>query len=200
MNEIPHFPKAVLTSDSKKAGRIIWTASVLVFMAVAFLSRTHINVSLPFDPHFFATLNAVINSCVAVLLVAGLVAVKSGKYMWHKKIMLTAILLSILFLASYVCHHLFSGETLFGDTDHDGVVSIGEKQAAGELRYVYYFILITHIPLAGIVLPFILFTAYRALSGNYERHKKLARITWPLWFYVAVTGVLVYMMISPYYH
>ena len=99
--------------------------------------------------------------------------------------MMSALVLSILFLVSYIAHHLFSGETKFG----------GE----GILKTIYYIILITHIFLAAIILPFILFTAYRALIGEYEVHKKLAKITWPLWFYVAVTGPVVYIMISPYY-
>ena len=96
-----------------------------------------------------------------------------------------AIVLSCLFLISYVCHHLFTGETKFGDT--------------GTIRYIYYFILGTHIVFAGIILPFILFTAYRAMTGEWQRHRKLAKITWPIWLYVAVTGVVVYFMISPYY-
>jgi putative membrane protein len=94
---------------------------------------------------------------------------------------------------------LLSGETKFGDLNHDGILSLDEKILAGSLRYVYYFILITHIPLAGIILPFILFTAYRALTGDYQKHKKLARITWPIWLYVAISGVVVYLLISPYY-
>lgn len=113
--------------------------------------------------------------------------------------MLTAIILSTLFLISYVCHHLLSGDTKYGDINHDGILSADEKILAGSLRYVYYFILITHIPLAGIILPFILFTAYRALTADYGKHMKLARITWPIWFYVAVSGVVVYLMIRPYY-
>ena len=100
--------------------------------------------------------------------------------------MLTAIVLSVLFLLSYIAHHLFAGETKFG----------GE----GISRIIYFIILFSHIPLAAIILPFILFTAYRALTGEYESHKKLVRITWPVWFYVAVTGVAVYLMISPYYN
>src|SRR5690606_13613132 len=102
-------------------------------------------------------------------------------------------------LLSYIAHHLFAGETRFGDTNHDGLISEEEKSAAGKLRIVYYILLGTHIPLAGIVLPFILFSAYRGLTGDFVKHKKLVRITWPVWFYVAVTGVLVYLMISPYY-
>ena len=144
-------------------------------------------------------INAMINSWVTILLIVALIAVKRKKYNLHKKIMLTAMVLSILFLVSYICHHLFAGETRFGDINHDGIVSPEEKANAGSLRIIYYAILGTHIPLAGIILPFILFTAYRGLIGEYPRHKKLARITWPIWFYVAVTGVLVYWMISPYY-
>ena len=113
--------------------------------------------------------------------------------------MLSAIMLSVLFLLSYIAHHLLAGDTKYGDINHDGILSIDEKNVAGNLRLIYYFILITHIPLAAIILPFILFTAYRALTGEYDKHKKLVRITWPVWFYVAVTGVLVYLMISPYY-
>jgi putative membrane protein len=93
-----------------------------------------------------------------------------------------------------------AGETKFGDIDHNGILSEGERTAAGSLRMLYYVILLTHIPLAAIILPFILFTAYRALIGEYEQHKKLTRITWPVWFYVAITGVVVYLMISPYYN
>lgn len=130
--------------------------------------------------------NAVINSCVAILLIAALIAVRSGKYLLHKRMMLAAMGLSILFLISYICHHLFAGETKFGDE--------------GTLKTVYYIILFTHIPLAGLILPFILFTAYRAMTGEWQRHRKLAKITWPIWLYVAITGVLVYVLISPYYY
>ena len=113
--------------------------------------------------------------------------------------MLTAMFLSVLFLISYICHHLLAGEARFGDVDHNGLLSADEKAAAGSLRYVYYALLGTHILLAGIVLPFILFTAYRALIDENEAHRKLAKITWPMWFYVAVTGPVVYLLISPYY-
>ena len=140
-----------------------------------------------------------INSSVCLLLMAGLIAVKQRKYALHKKIMQAAIVLSILFLISYICHHLFAAETKFGDSNHDGILSDDERSAAGSLRIIYYFLLATHIPLAAIILPFILFTAYRALTGEYDKHKKLVRITWPVWFYVATTGVIIYIWISPYY-
>jgi len=136
---------------------------------------------------------------VSVLLVVALVAVKQKKYETHKKIMLFAMVLSILFLASYICHHLFAGDSRFGDVNHDNVLSEAEKLAAGNARFIYYILLSTHILLAGIIMPFVLFTAYRSLIGEYARHKKLARITFPIWLYVTITGVIVYFMISPYY-
>ncbi|MBK6826752.1 MAG: DUF420 domain-containing protein [Chitinophagaceae bacterium] len=191
--------QAVWKKNDKKANWLILGFSAIVFIAVVLLGRVQLKVDLGFDVHLFAKANAVINSLVAISLVLALLAVKQGKQALHRNIMLAAMLLSLLFLLSYICHHLFAGETRFGDLNHDGIVDALEKAAVGNSRIIYYIILGTHIPLAGIILPFILFTAYRALTGDYARHKKLARITWPIWFYVAVTGVLVYWMISPYY-
>jgi putative membrane protein len=185
--------------NDRKATILIVLLSVIIFTAVSVLGRVTLSVNLGFDPHFFARANAIINSVVALLLLCGLIAVKTKHYLLHKRIMLTAIFLSILFLISYICHHLFAGEARFGDIDHNGILSQSEEAKAGSARMIYYFILGTHIPLAGIVLPFILFTAYRALIGEFDKHKRLVRITWPVWFYVAVTGVIVYLMISPYY-
>ena len=176
---------AVWKKNDVKARVLIITLSVIVFGAVVALGKVKLNVQLGFDEHIFAKINAAINSAVCILLMLALIAVKNKKYLLHKRMMITAIILSCLFLVSYICHHLFTGETKFG----------GE----GTIRSVYYFILGTHIILAAIILPFILFTAYRSLIGEFARHKKLARITWPIWFYVAVTGVVVYFMISPYY-
>ena len=198
MNNTPLLMPSLIKNDAK-AKVLIWTVSVVVFVAVAFLAKFTLPLQLGFNVHVFATFNAVVNSMVAVLLMVGIVSAKQKKYAFHKKVMLSAMALSVLFLLSYICHHLLAGDTKFGDLNHDGILSAEEKLAAGSLRIVYYIILITHIPLAAIILPFILFTAYRALIGEYEAHKKLTRITWPVWFYVAVTGVIVYLMISPYY-
>jgi putative membrane protein len=186
--------------NDKKARVLILVFSAIVFSAVMLLSRVKLNVDLGFDIHLFAKFNAVVNSLVAVLLIAALISVKAKNYKLHRNLMMSAMLLSILFLVSYISHHLFAGDTRFGDVDHDGIVTELEKAAVGKSRIIYYIILGTHIPLAGIILPFILFTAYRGFTGQYEKHKKLARITWPIWFYVAVTGVVVYKMISPYYY
>ena len=191
--------QAVWKKNDKKAKIIILIFSAVVFLAIIVLSRVKLNVDLGFDVHLFAKANAIINSGVAVLLVIALIAVKIKNYTLHKNLMLSAMLLSVLFLVSYICHHLFAGETRFGDLNHDGIISDIEKTAVGSSRMIYYILLGTHIPLAGIILPFILFSAYRALTGEFDKHKKLVRITWPIWFYVAVTGVVVYWMISPYY-
>ncbi len=176
---------AVWKKNDKKARFLILSFSLIVFLAVVALGRISLDVDLGFDVHIFAKANAVINSCVAILLLAALFAIKGKNYLLHKRLMMAAMVLSMLFLVSYIAHHLFAGETKFG----------GE----GFSKTIYYLILFTHIPLAGIILPFILYTAYYGLTGEYVRHKKTARITWPVWFYVAVTGVVVYWMISPYY-
>lgn len=179
----------MLQKDDKKANILIWVLSFVVFIAVVFLTNVKLfeHVDLGFDVHIFAKINAIINSVVSILLITALIAVKQKNYIAHKKIMLLAIICSTLFLVSYIAHHLLAGETKYG----------GEKDA---LYFVYIFILITHIVLATIILPFILFTAYRGLTNEFAKHKKLARYTWPLWLYVSITGVLVYMLISPYYH
>jgi len=190
-----------LQKNDSKAKWLIGIFSVLVFSVVSILGRYNLagKVNLPFDVHIFAKANALINATVAVLLLAGLYFVKQRNYELHKKIMILAMMLSVLFLVSYICHHLFAGETLYGDTDGIKGLSEAERVAAGGSRTIYLLILITHIPLAGLALPFILFAAYRAMIGEYDKHKKIVRIIWPVWFYVAVTGVIVYLMISPYY-
>jgi putative membrane protein len=175
-----------IQKNDKKAGTLIWIFSFVIFSAIAAMGAIHLKVDLGFDVHIFARVNAIINTLVSLLLVAALLAVKFRKLVLHKNLMLAAMVLSILFLVSYVCHHLFAGDTKYG--------------GAGSIRYLYFFILITHIFLAAIIMPFVLFTAYRALVAEFPRHKKLARITWPIWLYVSITGVLVYLFISPYYH
>ena len=175
-----------LKKNDNQAKWLIGIFSFVVFAAVTTLGAIKIKFNVGFDVHIFAKINAVVNSLVSILLAAALIAVKQQKYLLHKKLMLSAMILSIIFLISYICHHLLAGDTKYG--------------GVGALRYFYFIILITHIFLAAIILPFILFTAYRALIGEYETHKKLARITWPIWFYVSMTGVLVYLLISPYYH
>ncbi len=174
------------TKNDIQAKWMIGIFSFVVFAVVVSLRYIHVKVNLGFNVHLFSLFNAAVNSLVALLLLAALIAVRSGRYLWHKRMMLSALVLSVLFLVSYILHNIFAGETKFGGT--------------GIIRPIYYIVLTTHIFLAAVILPFILFTAYRALIGEYATHKKLARITWPLWFYVAITGPLVYVMLRPYYY
>ncbi len=179
------FPKPVITKNDKTVKWLIGIISVVVFLIVAALPKIHLGIELPFNPHIFATFNAVVNSTVSVLLILAFVLVKQKKYEAHKSVMMGAIVLSVFFLVSYIAHHLFAGETKFG----------GE----GTIRTIYFALLVSHIILAAVILPFILFTAYRSLTGEYAKHKKIARYTFPLWLYVSITGVIVYLLISPYY-
>ncbi len=177
----------LLEKNDKRAKTVIGLVSVVVFLAVVALDKHIIPTppTLPFDVHVFAFINSVINSMVSVLLLLGLFTAKNRNFILHKKIMFAAMFLSVLFLLSYICHHLWAGDTHYG----------GE----GLIKYIYFFLLTTHIILAAVILPFILFTAYRALTSEFPKHKKMAKYTWPLWFYVSVTGVIVYWMIQPYY-
>jgi putative membrane protein len=193
-------PAPLFKKNDKKANWLIGIVSVVIFLVVASLSQiTPPKFPFNFSVHVFAFINSLINSAVSVLLVAGLWSAKQKKFALHRSIMMIAIVLSVLFLVFYIGHHLFAGDTKFGDIDHNGILTEAEKAAVGGVRGFYFFILATHIILAAVMLPFILFTAYRALTGEYSKHKKIARYTWPLWFYIAVTGVVVYWMIKPYY-
>lgn len=179
--------KAELKKNDKLAKTLIYLVSAVVFLVVVSLRYLKFtNVDLGFDVHLLAKANALINGTVSILIVAALVAVKKKNFEAHKKLMKGAIYLSVLFLVTYIGHHIFAGETEF--------------PKGHSLRTIYLIILLTHIVLAAVILPFILFTAYRALIAEFPEHKKLAKYTWPIWFYVAVTGVVVYFMISPYYH
>lgn len=177
--------EASLTKSDSKAKLIIWLFSIAVFLVVVSLKYIHIEADLGFNPHVFATINAFTNGTVASILAAALIAVKQKNYQIHKRLMLSAMVLSFVFLISYIAHHVLTGDTTY------------PKDAP--LRGFYFIILITHIILAAVILPFILFTTYRGLTADFAAHKKIARITWPIWFYVAVSGVIVYLMISPYY-
>ncbi|AZJ32846.1 MULTISPECIES: DUF420 domain-containing protein [Tenacibaculum] len=170
-------------TEEKKYKKFITIVSIVIPIAVAALFGIKIpNVEpLSFLPPIYAS----INGFTAMLLVASVVAIKNGKIKLHEQLNTTAIVCSALFLVMYVAYHMTSDSTKFG----------GE----GIIKYVYFFILITHILLSIIIIPFVLITFMRARLGNFPEHKKIAKITFPLWLYVAVTGVVVYLMISPYY-
>ncbi len=175
------------TEKEKKYNKWIITLSIAIPIAVAALfgvnlKRLGFNVQpLAFLPPIYAT----INGLTAVVLIIAVLAIKKKNRKLHEKLMKFAIVLSVTFLVMYVAYHMTSDSTKYG----------GE----GFMAYIYFFILITHILLSIIIIPFVLITYVRAITNNIERHKKIAKITFPLWLYVAITGVIVYLMISPYY-
>ena len=175
------------SSLEKKINKFIIIVSILIPVVVAILFSVKLkdfgyNVEpLSFLPPIYATINGI----TAVVLVAGVLAIKNGKRLLHERLMTTAITLSVAFLVMYVAYHMTTDSTKFG----------GE----GSIKMVYFFILISHIILSIAVIPLVLITYVRALAERFDRHKKIAKITFPIWLYVAVTGVVVYLMISPYY-
>jgi putative membrane protein len=174
--------------------------SIAIPLAVAvILLVPGVKIDFGFNTHFLPAFHAFLNSTTAILLLASLYFIKNRQIKAHKTANLIAVVLSTIFLVSYVIYHSSTPSTKFGDINHDGILSDDEKMKVGSLRYVYYFILTSHIILSGVIVPLVLFTLQRAFQGKFDRHRKLAKITWPIWFYVAVTGVVVYLMISKFY-
>jgi putative membrane protein len=151
------------------------------------------------DVSILPHINALLNSATAACLVVAYFFIKNRNERMHRRLMMAAFVLSSLFLVSYVVYHFQAPSTKFGDTNGDGILSEIELAEAGIMRGVYLFILLTHILLAAVVVPFVLVAFYFALSRQISRHKKIVKFTLPIWLYVAVTGVIVYLMISPYY-
>jgi putative membrane protein len=171
-----------MTAKREPYQKVIIALSVILPLAVAAL----FSIKIPgYDFSFLPPIYATINGLTAILLITAVIAIRNKNRKLHEGLMKTCIALSALFLVMYVLYHITSDSTHYG----------GE----GAMRTVYFFILITHIGLSVTVVPFVLFTFSRALSGNFERHKALAKFTFPIWLYVAITGVIVYLMISPYY-
>lgn len=182
--------------------RFIAAVSVFVFLVVIILNRHLIPAPavVPSFVEYLPKLNACLNGTCSVLLLISLYFIKNGKIAVHKRINILAFCLSSLFLVSYILFHYLAPETRFGDLNGDGRLSDAEKASAGSLRYLYYVILTSHIILAAGVLPLILLSFYRGLQMQVARHKKLVRWAFPIWLYVTITGVIVYLMVAPYYH
>ncbi len=157
------------------------------------------------DVTFLPGLNAVLNSATAIALLVGWYFIRNRhlsyeqRTAYHRTAMMSAFVLSSLFLVFYVIYHYQAPATKFGDSNHNHILEEAEKVATGGIRYLYYSILLTHIVLAAIVVPFVLLAIYFGYTRQYTRHTKVTRYTFPIWLYVAVTGVIVYLMISPYY-
>ena len=167
----------------KKLNKWAWALSIVVFLVVVSMRRIKIPTDIDFG--FLPPFHATVNGLAALVLIAALLAIKQGRANLHRKLMTTALVLSVVFLLSYVIYHITTPETPFCGT--------------GPIRNVYFFLLITHIVLAAVILPFILFTYIRAYTNQFDRHKKMARWVFPLWLYVAITGPVLYLMLRPCY-
>ena len=192
--------QTVLQKNDKKYLWIIGVLSVVIPLVVALLLAIPQTGKLgDLDVSFLPTLNAILNTGTTLCLLGGFFAIKRKNEGLHRSFMIAAVLLSILFLVSYVLYHFQGAQTIYGDVDHDGILSATELKAVGTLRPIYLVILLTHIILAIVVVPLVLLAIYFAFSGQRERHKKIVKFAFPVWTYVAVTGVVVYLMISPFY-
>jgi putative membrane protein len=193
---------AKLASYPEKEGLLkilVWVVTVIVLLLVGVMRQYKLPVPDGWDVSFLPAVNAVLNSLTAVALLFSLYFIKAKNVVAHRNANGVALGLSVLFLLCYVVYHFTTAEVIYGDVDHDGILSEVEAGIVSGVRPIYMLILLSHIALAGILLPFILLTTVRALVGKYEMHRKMARIVWPLWLYVAITGPVVYLMLSSYY-
>ena len=182
--------------EKNKYGIWIKIISVAIPVVVAILFGVKIEYKLPiFLPPIYSSLNAI----TAILLVFALVAIKSKKIKLHQRLMQTCIALSLIFLLMYIAYHMTSVSTVYGDINKNGLRDVEENLKIGNSLYLYLFILFSHILLSVILIPLVLISYVRAFQEEFSAHKKISKITFPIWLYVAVTGVVVYLMISPYY-
>lgn len=176
-----------------------WIITGVVLVLVGLMRRVKIplpdGVDFGFLPPFHATLNAL----TAVTLITAYYYIRRRQIERHRRAIYVAVGLSLMFLLSYVAYHFTTPETIYGDLNHNGVLEEAERLALGGWRTLYLVLLLSHITLAAIILPFILFTFIRAYTGQYERHRRMARWVFPIWLYVAVSGPICYLMLQPYY-
>lgn len=188
--------------NDKSIKVVIWITTVVICLAVTVL-QMHIFPVPDAIPSFIfklPLLNAILNGSCSVLLIFSLLAIKKRNIPLHRKLNLTAFLFSSLFLVSYVTAHYFIPDTKYGDVDHNGMLDVAESAAVSGIKPLYLVILLSHIFLAVIVFPMVLLSFYYGLTDQREKHKKLTRFSYPIWLYVTITGVVVYLMISPYYN
>ena len=196
---------SISVKNYKKLTIIAWVVSIAVPVVVAVLSGLDPSIDVNINRAIFPTINATINSCVAICLILSLVAIKKKNIVAHNRFMNIAIALSVLFLLTYVTSRLIFKDALYGDINLDGVVDAAEKASVSSSRGIYLFILITHISLSAIIIPFVSFSYLRGIKAKelgleyYAKHRKLAKFTFPLWLYVAVTGVAVFFFMKNYY-
>ena len=177
----------------------VWVITVAVLGLVMLMREVKIPLPDGFSLSFLPPFHAILNSVAAISLVMALVAIKKGKALLHQRLIYAAMICSLLFLLSYVTYHFTTPETIYGDVNGDGEMSEVELAEAGTMRTFYLVILLSHIVLAAVSLPFILLTFCYGFTNHFTKHKKLSRKIFPVWLYVAVTGPVVYFLLSPYY-
>jgi putative membrane protein len=188
------------TKTESKSIWVIGILSIVIPILVGILLFMPEKINIPENwirtlPH----LNGILNTGTALALILGFIAVKKKDLLLHRNIMISAFILGSIFLVSYVIYHSGAESTIYGDLNRDGILSESEREILGSKRIIYLIILLSHIALATIVVPFVLLALFYAYSNNFIKHRKIVKFTLPIWFYVSVSGVVVYLMISPYY-
>ena len=183
----------------KKLTIIVWIITAAVLFLVGLMREVKIELPQGISFHFLPPLHAILNSAAALSLLMAIISIKKKNIINHQRWIYVAMGCSFVFLLSYVTYHFTTAETLYGDSDHNGLVSEEEKKDAGVMRIVYLTILLSHILLAALSLPFILLTFVYGFTSQIERHRKMAKKVFPVWLYVAVTGPIVYLLLQPYY-
>ncbi len=184
---------------AKRMNIATWVISVLVLLLVGIMRRPEFKIHTDIDFSFLPPFHSTLNALAALALIAALYFIKQKNMIAHRNSIYAALVFSALFLLSYVVYHFTNEAVRFGDTNFDGIVDEAEKLAVGGTRTIYLILLISHVTLAGVILPFILITFTRAVTQQFDRHKKMARWVYPLWLYVAITGPICYLMLKPYY-
>jgi putative membrane protein len=188
-------------ANEKIIKRVIYGSTVAICLVVMVLNQKWLPHPDLFPAFIYKLplLNAILNGSCSLLLIFSLMAIKQKNIALHRKLNLSAFFLSALFLISYVTAHYFIPDTKYGDLNHDGIMDAIESAAVKSIKPIYLIILLTHILLAIVVLPMVLLSFFYGLSDQREKHKKLTRFSYPIWLYVTLSGVVVYLMISPYY-
>ena len=183
----------------KKLTILVWIITAAVLFLVGLMRQVKIDLPHGISLHFLPPIHAILNTIAAFSLIMAIIAIKKKLVINHQRWIFLAMTCSFLFLLSYVAYHFTNTETLFGDADKDGALSVEEIEAAGKMRIIYLSILISHIILAALSLPFILLTFVYGFTNQFTKHRKLAKKVFPVWLYVAVTGPVVYLLLKPYY-
>jgi putative membrane protein len=184
---------------AKRMNIATWVISAAVLLLVGAMRRPEFKIQTEIDFSFLPPFHSTLNALAAVALIFALYFIKQKNITAHRNSIFAALTFSALFLLSYVVYHFTSTEVRFGDANFDGVVSAAELSAVGTQRTFYLILLASHVALAGLILPFILITFTRAITQQFDRHKKMARWVYPLWLYVAITGPICYLMLRPFY-